>query len=234
MNKSQLKELICNVITEVTRDSLKSKLKTLISESIKELKDESESISKEMEDLDKVVKEHSKECSVEKDDAGNYNINNVPPHKFSIRPMSPGIYDVVYFKDTTDRTKKQNLKYDELKTYIKDTLKSKDLNYVKSAFNKAAKNDIDKTEKGDLPRSDIVKAHEVKDIKTEDKNYIEQAVKKDEDLPTKPMRDVKDIKKQSDHPIKGTKPEYTQPKLDKKQSKLVIKLKSKNKSKKLS
>jgi hypothetical protein len=234
MNKIQLKDMINEVMGEMARKSLKLKLKTLIFESIEELKEDSECIVTEMDKIDKLVKENNKDCGVEKDDKGNYNINGIPPHSFSIRPMSAGIYDVVYFKDTTDRTKKQNLKFEELKEFIKEKLTNKDLNYVKSAYNKSAENNKDQIEKGELPRVDIVKRHEVKDTKTDDKNYTEQAVKKDEDLPTKPMREVEKTKKQSDHPIKGTKPDYTQPKLDKKQSKLMIKLKSRGKTKKLS
>lgn len=233
MNKYELKGLINEVMSNMAKESLKSKLKKFIIESIEEIKyEEKECLSSEMEEIGKLVKEHNKECCVEKDDKGNYNINGAVPHHFSIRPMSEGIYDVVYFKDATDRTKKQNINLKELKEFIKDKLTNKSLNYVKTAFNKTSKNSEDQIEKGDLPRHNIVTKKEVKDTKNDNKDYNEMTVK-DDDLPDKPLRPLDKTKKQSEHPIKGTKPDYKQPKLSKKESKLVIKLKTfKGKAKK--
>lgn len=233
MNKNQLKGLINEVMVEMAKESLKSKLKEIISESIKEIKVEDEnSLVQDMEEVDKLVKEYHKSCDVVKDDKGNYNISNIPPHHFSIRPMYAGIYDVVYFKDSVDRTKKLNLNIKDLKEFIKSILDTNTLNYVDKSYNRCAENDKDQVEKSENPRHDILTKKEVSDKKNDNKDYNEFSVK-DEDLPNKPMRDSTKFKKQNEHPIKGTKPEYKQPKLDKKESKLVIKQKSKGKLKKL-
>ena len=226
MNKQGLKHLISEVMTDMAKQSLKNKLKKIIIESIEEIKYEEEGcLMEEMEELDKMVKEHNKNCGVEKDDKGNFNINGAPPHQFSVRPMSAGIYDVVYFKDATDRLKKQNLNLKELKEFIKEKLTKKSLNYVKTAFNKNAENNKDKVEKGDLPKTEPIKHKEVKDTKNDNKDYNEMTVKED-DLPDKPYRPLEKTKKQNEHPIKGTKPDYTQPKSSKKDNKLTIKPKT--------
>lgn len=224
MNKNGLKQLISEVMGEIARDSIKSRIKKLVVESIEEIKIENDNcIAHDMEEIEKIIKNHNKNCEVIKDDKGNYNIVGIPSHNFSIRPMSPNIYDVEYIKDTTDRSKKLNLKIEELKDYINEKLKDKDGNYVTKAHNKSAENSKDVVEKPENSiRNDIVTKKEITDKKNDNKDYNEMPVK-DDDLPDKPMKDVESIKKQSEHPIKGTKPDYTYPKLDKKQSKLTVK-----------
>lgn len=233
MNKNQLKGLINEVMIDMAKESLKSKLKVIISESIKEIKFEEENtLIQDMEEIDKLVKEHDKNCDVIKDDKGNFNINNIPPHHFSIRPMYAGNYDIIHFKNNTDRTKKINLNIKELKEFIKTKLEEKELNYVNKSYNKCAENNKDQVEKSENPRHDIITKKEIKDTKNDNKDYNEFSIK-EEDLPDKSMRDSTKFKKQNEHPLKGIKPEYKQPKLDKKDNKLVIKQKSKGKLKKL-
>ena len=214
-------------------DSLKE-LKKKINEAIEEVVDDSKSIAADMEELEKAVKSQVTDATIEKDDAGNYNINDVNPHKFSIRPVSTGKYNVLYFKDNTDRTKKLNLTTEELKKFIEEKLKSKDLTYTKTAFNKIAKNSEEKKDENkDVGLHDYKpKLKEpLKDTKNEYKDYYENMVKNEKDMPDKPFREIDTIKKQLDHPIKGTKPDYTYPK--QKDKKLVVKGKSKGKLKKL-
>lgn len=226
MNKQGLQTLVNEVMANMARTSLKTKLKKLIAESMEEIKHEdADCLAGEMAELDKMVKEHDKKCSIDKDDTGNYNMNGDPIHNISIRPMSAGIYDVVYFKDTADREKKLNLKLKELKAYVTEKLKNKNLNYVKTAYNKTADNTNDKVEKTENPIHHKFAKKEIKDTKNDNKDYNELPVK-DEDMPEKPMREVEKFKKQNETPIKGTKPDYTYPKLDKKQNKLLIKQKA--------
>jgi hypothetical protein len=213
-------------------ESSKSKLKELIFESIEEIKYEEENcLAGDMEELDKAVKSHSKDCCVEKDDKGNYNINGVPPHSFSIRPKNSGVYDVVYFKDNTDRTKILNLDIKKVKEFVNEKLKSKTLNYVKTAYNKNAENDKDKVEKSNNPRHNIVTKKEIKDVKNDEKNYNEAQVKNEADLPiNNPYKEVGKLKRQNENPIKGTKPDYTYPK--QKNKDITIKSKKTTKFKK--
>lgn len=225
MNVKELKSLITEVMKDMAKESLKSKLKKLISEEIEEIKYKDEDcLAGEMEELDKVVKEYDKKCGLEKDDKGNYNINGAPPHSFSIRPKSAGIYDVLYYKDNTDRTKKLNLNLEQLKEFVKETLKNKEVNYVKKEYNKVADNSKDKVENTKLPIHHKFAKKEVKDTKNDEKNYTEQQVKDEKDMPEKPYRTVEKFKKQIENPIKGTKPDYTYPK--QKDKKLVAKLKA--------
>lgn len=226
MNKDQLKDLINEVIKDMTKENLKNKLKQLVKESIEEIKYEAKDcIAGEMEEINKIVKEYSKDCELAKGDDGNYALEGKFPHRLHIRPQSEGIYDVLYFKDNTDRTKKLNLNLEELKTFIKDALKSKDLNYVQKAYNKNAENSKDKVEKVENGiRHNILTKKEVKDVKNDNKDYNEQAVKDEKDLPVNnPYREVGKFKRQNENPVKGTKPDYTQPKLSKKDSKLTVK-----------
>jgi hypothetical protein len=227
MNKSELKNLINEVMQDIAKESLKNKLKKLISEEIEEIKyEKKETVAEQMEELEKVVKETHKDGIVELGDDKNYWVKECFPHAFHIRPQSQDIYDVQYFKDKTDRTKKLGLKFDELKEFVKETLKSKELNYVKKAYNKVADSTKDKVEKAaqGLPQDNKPIKKELKDTKNDNKDYIEQQVKDEKDMPEKPMREVEKFKKQSEHPIKGTKPDYTYPK--QKDKKLVAKLKT--------
>ena len=218
MRKSELKSLISESIKEVVTeiqnaDAERLELKKLISEVIEEIKlEEFDGIGEIVDALSKEVKSKYKEANVLLDDSKNITIDCGLPHKFSVRPKSMNNFDVLYIKDGTDRDKKLNLNIEELKKYINEKLKSKDLNYVKKAFNKAADDDKDKVEKSSNPRNDILTKKEVKDTKNDEKNYNEPMVKNEDDLPTKPMRDATKFKKQNENPVKGTKPDYTYPK----------------------
>ena len=218
MRKSELKSLISESIKEVVTeiqnaDAERLELKKLISEVIEEIKlEEFDGIGEIVDALSKEVKSKYKEANVLLDDSKNITIDCGLPHKFSVRTKSMNNFDVLYIKDGTDRDKKLNLNIEELKKYINEKLKSKDLNYVKKAFNKAADDDKDKVEKSSNPRNDILTKKEVKDTKNDEKNYNEPMVKNEDDLPTKPMRDATKFKKQNENPVKGTKPDYTYPK----------------------
>ncbi len=143
---------------------------------------------------------------------GNFVVRGCGDHYFDIRPMWKENFDVVYFKDGATREKKFNLNAESLKEYIKEKFDCK-LNYVEEEYNKAADQAKDKTEKVEgAVKNDPVKHKKVTSEKKEDKDYNEECVKKKEDQPDQPMAEVEDIKKQSDHSKKGTKPSYERPK----------------------
>jgi hypothetical protein len=216
MNKDELNKLILECAKE---HKLKKVLKTLISEAIEEIKAENkQSVSEMMDDLDAEVKKINKEYCVKKDDAGFYNIEGCPPHSIKLYHKYNDLFDMTYIKDGTDRSKKLNVSFEDVKKFAKEKLNSKELNYVDSAYNKSAKNSKPASGK------DLNEPQKPKE-KTED------AVKKEADLPNAPFKEVESIKKQSDHSLKGEKADYTYPK--QKDKKLVVKLKSKKlKSKK--
>lgn len=216
MNKDQLDKLILECVKE---HQLKSALKQLVVEAIQEIKAEKKlSCQEMMDELDSEVKKENKDLSVTKDDAGYYNVCGCPPHMIKLKHMYEDRFNMTYFKDGTDRTRKVSLPFEDVKKFAKEVLGKKTNNYVEKAYNKAAENDKDKETKSD---------EVVKHVGEKAKDMVE----KKDDLPDQPLKSVESIKKQSDHSVKGTKQEYKYPK--QKNNKLVVKLPSKkSKSKK--
>jgi len=93
-----------------------------------------------------LIDELSKEIKkpIELDDAGNYNVCDCEPHHISIRPIVHGICDVQAFRDYSDRTKKLFMKFEDVKKFVKEYLKSDILNYVDSTLAKGVENSKDK------------------------------------------------------------------------------------------
>lgn len=217
MNKNQLNKLIVECVKE---RQLKDDLKQLIIETIQEIKAEKKLTCQEMmEELDSEVKKENKELSVTKDDADYYNVCGCPPHMIKLKHMYEDRFNMTYFKDGTDRTRKVSLPFEDVKKFVKEVLGKKTNNYVEKAYNKTAENDTDKETKSGEENFKRV-GDKAKDM-----------VEKKDDLPDQPFKKIDSIKKQVDHPIKGTKPDYKYPK--QKNNKLVVKLHSKKtKSKK--
>lgn len=217
MNKDQLDKLILECVKE---HQLKGALKQLVVEAIQEIKAEKKlSCQEMMDELDGEVKKENKELSVTKDDAGYYNVCGCPPHMIKLKHMYEDRFNMTYFKDGADRTRKVSLPFEDVKKFVKEVLGKKTNNYVEKAYNKVAENDKDKeTKSGD---------ETVKHVGEKAKDMVE----KKDDLPDQPLKSVESIKKQIDHSVKGTKQEYKYPK--QKNNKLVVKLPSKKtKSKK--
>lgn len=214
MNKKELKEVIKQCILEV---KVKTALRGLILESIEEIKIEKEkSLCAKMEQLAKEVSNIKKEATVELDDAKRYNVCYCDPHHFKIHPMTDDNFTVEYFKNKTDRQKKFNLTYEELKEYITEILKKDTTDYVQSAYNKVAEDSKDKeSKKEESPKS---------------KEKAKDEVTNKDDLPDAPLKSVEKITKQVDH--KSKDPNYNPPKLPKNQQKLVIKYTKSGKQKK--
>ena len=218
MNITEFKKLIKECILET---KIKRNLKNLVKESIEEIKiEKGESLHYKMEELSEEVKKVYKDAEVTLDDAGYYNVCSCNPHHFKIYPMTDNNFTVTYMKDNTDRIKKFNLTFENLKNFIVDTLKSTVGNYVQKAFNKTAVDSTDtegKTEEG--PSHNLG-----------EKVKVEDQVKAKEDQPDQPLKTVEKIKKLSDFPVKGEKASYKYPKQTDK--KLTVKQKTfKGKSK---
>lgn len=204
-------------------ESKRKKIVSLIKESIEEIKLESQkSIEEAMNSLDKVVKEYSKDYCIQPSKRGGYEICGCLPHHFHIRPNYMDSYDVIYIKDGADRTRHMNSSLEELKKFVKQKLNDKG-NYVQKAYNKSAEQSKDQVKKEELPSTKQNPIKSLDDKKNEQKDYKENQVKEEKDLPDKPMREMDKIKKQSEHPIEGEKVKYTYPKQDKKEKKHVVK-----------
>jgi hypothetical protein len=211
--KKALKGLIKESIEEVKIEKAKRGLKKLIQESLEEIKEEkSKSKVAIVEDVFEEVKKYNKDAILIANDAGNFTVRGCGAHYFDIRPMWKENFDVIYFKDGSDRERKFNLNPKMLKEYVKSKL-NEDGNYVGKAFNRNAPNQKDVTKKvSGQPENDKLTRKEVGNTKNENKDYNEKEVTNEADLPEKPMAEVKDTKKQVDHPIKGEKAKYERPK----------------------
>lgn len=211
----KIKQRLDDLIIECVKErKLKNVLKQLVLESIEELKAEKKPSCQEMmEELDSDVKKENKEFGVTKDDAGYYNVCGCPPHMIKLKHMHDDNFQLTYIKDGTDRTKKVSVQFEDVKKFIKEVLGKNTNNYVEKAHNKVAENNKDKESKS----SDGSAKH----IGEKAKDMVE----KKDDQPDQPMKAIETIKKQSDHSVKGTKPEYKYPK--QKNNKLVVKLPSK-------
>ena len=189
-------------ITETMK--FKSALKKIIAEVLEDRRKEFEKTCVEIaEELDKEAKKINKSYSVTKNDAGNFELCGCEPHHIFVRPRWNNNFEVLAYKDQSDRTKKIGLSYEDVIKFIKETLTSEQDNYVDTAYNKSAENSVDKEKKknqGDKPQE------------TDEK--VVDAVEKKEDLPDQPMQDVniKKVEKQSDHSLKGEKAKYKYPK----------------------
>ena len=204
-------------------ESKRKILTSLIKESIEEIKLETQkSIEESMVALDKVVKEYSKDYCVKPSKLGGYEISGCFPHYFHIRPNYMDSYDIIHTKDGTDRTRHMNDSLDELKKFVKEKLNEKG-NYVQKAYNKSAEQTNDQVKGSELPETKQNPIKSLNDKKNEQKDYKENQVVNEEDLPNQPMKEVNKVNKQSEHPSEGEKVKYTYPKQSKVEKKHVLK-----------
>jgi len=207
MTRNELKKLIGECVAEL---KLEKAIRGIVKESLKPVKVEKEhSLEAKMQELADVVKGVNKEAKVSLDDAKRYNVCDCKPHHFNIQPITDDNFTVTHFKNNTDRTKKLNLTFEDLKKFVVDTLKEKKADFGQQKWNKCVTNSEDKEGKKDL------------DKPQETNEKTDDAVEKKDDFPTAPMKSVEKIKKQSDHSVKGEKVNYKYPK--QKDKKLVVK-----------
>ena len=220
MTKNQLRELIRECIAEV---KIANAVKKIVNESLKPMKFGKEpSLEAKMEELAEEVAKANKDAKVVYDDNKRYNVCDCDPHYFSIHPMTDDSFDVTYFKNKTDRTKKLNLNFEELKKYVTETLKENGPDFGQKKWEKCVTNSEDKEGKKNLDKPQ----------ETDEK--VEDAVENKDNLPTAPMKTVEKIKKQVDHSVKdesadgkrnvGKFADYKYPK--QKDDKIVIKQKA--------
>ncbi len=219
MNNRKFEMLIVENLKKVLkeraekRNKIKKLIKPMIREALEMKKREfDKSKSQILEELDKEVKKIDKSFEVELNDAGNFEMCGCEPHHIEIRPMWNDNFEVLAFKDRSDRTKKIGVSFEDVLKFLKEFLKSDVLNYVDSAFGKSVENNKDK--EGKKKDSDEKNIRPDKDIKkgTSKDADAEDAVENDEDLPDQPFKevDIDKLDKQSDQNSK--KPNYKAPK----------------------
>ena len=148
-----------------------------------------------------------------------------------IIPKFEDNFDVVAMVKLVDRVKAVSLTWDQVKDFVKVNFKElgkgpegnktkADKAWEKSMANKV---DQDKNKKNAGPDKATVKPRyidpsdtHIKDAKKDDKNYNDPQVKKDEDMPDKPMKDVGEPESKNKNIKKTEKVKPPKHKLDKK------------------
>lgn len=162
-----------------------------------------------LDDIDKVVKAISKDYIVVWDDHDDISIEARDLMRIRIIPKWENNYCIEIFTRNEDRVYITGQNWENVKNIVKDNLKNIE-SYVDVAYNKSIRNDVtDTTEKADkdLSQKGAIKtlpltSEPVKTSKNKDKNYTEDAVKNEDDLPEKPMKEVGNFKKQIEYKVK--------------------------------
>lgn len=258
MQKDDFKKLIRTTLAEMRKPSkeqrLKESLRNLVGEVINEIanvaapepdEDETEKINKQfakdgnervddsnkdlLEDLQKTVKAIDEEWDVYVDDKKDFVIDAKDYLRVRIVQKFENNFDIDAMVKMQDRIRAIALTWEQVKAFVKANFNKELKAKVDDLKDKAMDHLKDKSDKGDLPKHDVLKPrfvsaddHKLKDTKKDDKDYTEDEVDKDEDQPSAPMKTVDDddVKKQRDH--KETKVAPPKHKNDKK---LVMKMK---------
>jgi len=164
-----------------------------------------------LEDMDKVVKAINKEYMVVWDDHDDMSIHAKDLFTIRIIPKWENNFCIEAMTRNEDRIFITGQNWDQVKEFVKVNLKddktSQEIAYNKAIANVTGKNDTTSKADKDLPQKDKPKTLPLtneppKKDKNKDKDYTEDSVKKDDDLPEKPMKEVKDFEKQIDHKVK--------------------------------
>jgi len=159
-----------------------------------------------LNDMDKVVKGLDASFTVVWDDHDDISIAARDLMRIRIIPRWENNYDIEAFTRNEDRIYVTGQKWEQVKEFVKSNLKSCPTSTEK-AYARAKDNLKDKTGSSDkgMPQKDKPKTVSTDkaptETKSKDKNFTEKQVKKETDLPEKPMTEVKDIKKQVDHKV---------------------------------
>lgn len=161
-----------------------------------------------LDDMDKVVKGINKDYTVVWDDHDDISINARDLFRIRVIPKWESNYCIEAFTRNEDRIYITGQSWDQVKEFVKINLKDPETNTQK-AYDKSIDNELnDKTEKADkdLPQKDKPKTlpttnEAPKTSKNKEKDYTEEP-KDNDDLPEKPMKEVGEFERQSDHKVK--------------------------------
>ncbi len=127
-----------------------------------------------------------------------------------ISPRWEDSYVIEMMTHNEDRIWVTGQTWEQVKTFVKNNLKdlNKQPTYVEKAYDKSYRNREDETPNPDKglnqKNKQKFKPLTVKSLsssKNKEKNYTEDQVKNDDDLPNKPMREVEDFKKLKDYKV---------------------------------
>lgn len=158
-------------------------------------------------DLIKVTEPIDKSVTVIWDDHDDIMVSGRDLKFIRISPRWEDYYVIEMMTRNEDRVWVTGLNWEQVKEFVKTNLKQSTTS-VDKAYDKSYRNREDQTTAPkDLPNKDKQKTLPLTNeppatSKTKDKNYTEDAVKKEEDLPTSSMKEVENFEKQSDHKVK--------------------------------
>lgn len=171
-----------------------------------------------LDDMSKIVNAIDKDFKVIWDDHDDISITARDLFNIRIIPKWENNYDIEFYIRNEDRIHITGQTWDQVKAFVKINLKE-NKTYVEKAADKVIanrKDQITSPDKGlsqeNKPKTLPLTSEPPSETKNKEKNYTEKDVKKDSDLPNAPMKESGKVKNQSEHPIKGTKPEYKYPK----------------------
>ena len=181
-----------------------------------------------LEELIKIVTDIDKDILVQWDDHDDLMVNARDLKFIRISPRWEDYFVIEMMTRNEDRIWVTGLNWEQVKEFVKVNLKelNKQPTAVDKAYDKSYRNRKDETQSPDkgLPQKDKPKIlpltnEPLKDGKKKEKDYTEKQVKKDDDLPEKPMKEVGNFKKLSDYKVK----EPVKPKKQNLNTKLTIK-----------
>lgn len=159
-----------------------------------------------MADLIDTIGKEDKSVTVVWDDHDDLMVNGKDLKSIRISPRWEDYYVIEMMTKNEDRVLVTGLSWQQVKDFVKKNL-NPTTTTVEKAYDKSYRNREDQTESGKgLPQKDKPKTlpttdEPLKKEKNKEKNFTEDAVKNEDDLPTKPMKEVEDSKKQSDHKV---------------------------------
>jgi hypothetical protein len=162
-----------------------------------------------MDDIKSIVKDINKAYSAYWDDHNDITISARDLFKIRIIPKWENNYCIEAFTKNQDRVYITGQNWEQVKEFIKSNLKD-DAAHVELAYDKAKENlddrDKEKADSG-MPQKDKPKHLPLTNEKpsssnNKHKNYTEDQVKNEKDLPNKPMQEVEKFEKQSEHKVK--------------------------------
>ena len=173
--------------------------------------------------ITKAAQGAEKSSTVIWDDNDDIMVNCNDLNSIRISPRWSNSYNIEAYTKNEDRVTIVGQTLDQVVSFIKVNLKNQETNtekaYKKSTDNEKEKS-IDAPDKG-LNQKDKLTSKKVGSTSNKNKDFNEDLEKKHPQ--NTPMEELKNQKKQDEHPIKGTKPDYKFPK--QKNNKLVIKQK---------
>lgn len=176
-----------------------------------------------LDTITKAAQGVEKSSTVVWDDHDDIVVNCRDLNSIKISPRWSNSYNIEAFTKLEDRVVVVGQSLDQVVSFIKVNLKNQETNtekaYKKSTDNEKEKS-IDAPDKG-LNQKDKLSHKKVGTASNKNKDFNEDLEKKNPQ--NTPTEELKNQKKQVEHPIKGTKPDYKFPK--QKNNKLIIKQK---------